>query len=246
MNKIISIGFVLLLGIALGWYIKGKHLETLFTVYLPAMATLMAAYFGAKYAFDLQAEKEKEIIKQRNVVNANLTIFNILRMINNLLNYQQQIINPVRDKPTSFLEMSPTLPSEKDKISLNIEMLSFLLSTNNPNILGELSIEDSRYQRAVDAIKERSRIHFSEAQPLLEKAGIIQGGDYLFKDIEKASGNRLYTTLQQSTKQIIEHVDGAIDSLRKVGNELRKAIEDLYPEEKIHSIDVPDYSRPIK
>jgi len=35
------------------------NLKALFTIYLPALTTLMAAYFGAKYAFDLQNEKEK-------------------------------------------------------------------------------------------------------------------------------------------------------------------------------------------
>ena len=245
-NKAISIAFILLIGIALGWFIKGENLGAVFKVYLPAMATLMAAYFGAKYAFDLQTEKEKATIKQSNIVNGNLAIFNILRMINNLLDYQKQIIDPVRNKPTSFLEMSPTLPSEVDNVSLNIEKLSFLLATDDPNILGELSIEESRYQRAMDAIKERSRIHRNEAQPLLDRAGIIHGGNYTFEEIKSALGNRLYTTLQQSTKQIVEHVDATIDSLREIGNKLHKALKGLYPNEEVTRIADPVPSPPSR
>jgi hypothetical protein len=239
-NKIIYVVFVLLIGIVIEWHVKGEHMETIFTTYLPALATLMAAYFGAKYAFDLQSNKEKETLKQRNIINGNLAIFNILRMINNLLNYQRQIIDPVRDKPTAFLEMSPTLPSEKDVISLNIESLSFLLEIVEPNILGELTIQESRYQRAIDAIQERTRVHRDEAQPILEMAGISTGTIHSFEEIETALGERLHTTLQQSTKQIIEHVDDTIISLQEVGNKLSQILQELYPKEKIIKISVPE------
>lgn len=239
-NRIIPIAFYLLLGIALGWFIKGDQIEKIFTIYLPAMATLMAAYFGARYAFDLHSEKEKESLKQKNFTNGNLTIFNILRMINNLTNYQQQIINPIRGEKKNFVEMSPTLPSEKDKIELNIDQLSFLMETNDPNILGEISVAESKYQRAIDAIRERSRVHLAEAQPSLEEAGILEGGNYTFEQIEKALGNRLYTTLQQSTKQIIEHVDSTIINLYEIGNKLSQILEAIYPKEKIIRIAQPN------
>jgi hypothetical protein len=246
MNKIISIAFVFLLGIALGWYLKGGHLKALFTIYLPALATLMATYFGAKYAFDLQAEKEKEVIKQKNIANGNLAIFNLTRMINKLLAYQRQIIDPVRDKATSFLEMRPTVHSEKDYISLNIDPLSFLIETDDPNILGELSVEESKYQSALDAINERSMIHRNEVQPLLERSGVVEGGDYSFEMIEAAIGNRLYTTLKRSTEQVIDHVDTTVESVWKISNKLSQVLRQKYPKEKIINIENPVKKGPKK
>ena len=238
-NKTISIAFVFLLGITIGWFLKGGHLKALFTIYLPALATLMAAYFGAKYAFDLQNEKEKEEIKKKNIVNGNMTIFNLTRMINKLLDYQHQIIDPVRDKATSFLEMRPTSHSERDYISLNLESLSFLIETEDPNILGELSVEESRYQSALDAINERSIIHRNEVQPLLEKQGIVERGAYTFEMIEAAIGNRLYTILKRSTEQVIDHVDTTLECAYKISNKLSKVLRQKYPNEKIINIANP-------
>jgi hypothetical protein len=238
-NKGILTSLIFVSGVGTGWVINGDQLGIVFTAYLPALATLLAAYFGAKYAFDLQTAKEKAVIKQRNVVNGNLAVFNILRMINNLLNYQRQIIDPIRNKPSAFLEMSPTLPSEKDVISVNIESLSFLFIVTEPNMLGELSVVDSKYQRALEAIIERTRIHRDEVQPALEEAGIVEGGDYSLRQIELALGNRLFTTLQQSTKQIIEHVDNTIIGLQEIGTKLSGALIKTYPNDKILRISVP-------
>jgi hypothetical protein len=237
-HKTIVASLVFIFGIGTGWVIKGDQLGIVFTPYLPALATLLAAYFGAKYAFDLQSAKDREITKQRNIGNGNVAIFNILRMINNLLNYQRQIIDPVRDKQSAFLEMSPTLPSEKDALSINVESLSFLFVVTEPNILGELSVGESKYQRTLEAIVERSRIHREEVQPTLEEAGIVQGGDYTFKQIELALGNRLFTTLQESTNQIIEHVDGTILSLQGVATKLSEALLRIYPNETIIRISI--------
>ncbi len=245
-NKIISIAFILLIGIAIGWQIKGENLKMVFTVYLPALATLMAAYFGAKYAFDLQSDREKEAIKQRNAANGNLALFSIVRMINNLLNYEQQIIAPVRDKPTAFIEMKASLPSEKDIVSLNIESLFFLLSSHNPNILGELTVEESKYQRAFDAIRERSKIHQKEAIPLVAKANFRAGDSYSAEMMEKILGERLFRVLQESTKQIITHVDSTILSLQEIETQLRQMLKDLYPDKKIIGLVVSDQQKDSK
>ena len=134
--------------------------------------------------------------------------------------------------------MSPTLPSQKDIVSINIEALSFILEMNEPNILGELSVEESKYQRVIEAIEERTRIHRDEAQPLLEKAGIKAGSIHSFKEIEDALGERLYTTLQQSTSQIIGFVDDTIVGLQSVGNELSQNIQEMYPKEKMLKISI--------
>ncbi len=239
-NCVIIAGISFILGATAGWIAQGRFLSILFTSYVPALATLLAAYFGAKYAFDFQRNKEIENTKRKNIVNGNVVIFNILRMINNLLNFQKQIIDPVRRKPSAFLEMSPTTQLPKEDISIDLNSIYYILETEDRNLLGEISVELSKYQKALDAINERSIIHIHEVQPTLEKAAIVQGGDYHPEQIEAALGNRLYVTMHEATKQVIEHVDNTLLSLQRVGSKLTQSLKKQFPGETIISISIPE------
>lgn len=234
------VGLSFILGAAAGWIAEGRFLNILFTSYVPALATLLAAYFGAKYAFAFQRNKEIEDTKRKNIVNGNVVIFNILQMINNLLIYQKQIIDPVRGKPSAFLEMSPTTQLSKEEISLDLNGIYYILNTEDINLLGEISVEVSKYHKALDAINERSLIHIRQVQPTLEKAEIVQGNDYLPEQIEGAIGNRLYVSMHESTKQVIEHVDNTLLSLQEVCRKLTQSLEKQFPGEAIISILIPE------
>lgn len=239
MNKILAYGATFILGVGAGWVIQGRHWDVFLTSYIPALATLLAAFYGAKYAFQFQTDKEREDNKKRNVVNGNNSIFTLTRMANKLIIYQRQIINPVRDSPARLLEMRPTQDLEKELIKLNIEALYFLLETDDRNLLGEVMVEEERYRSAIDAINIRSQLHLQEVQPLLESAGFVSGGDYSFAQIEGTLGPRLYATIQQATDQVITHVDATLVSLKEVADKLTASIKKQYPNEIVIGFTLP-------
>jgi hypothetical protein len=237
-TKIIFLmGVPFILGVGAGWIVQGRHWDVFLTSYVPALATLVAAFYGAKYAFQFQKDKAKGDERRLNVVNGNSVIFTMMRMITTLRNVQKQIIEPSRSQPAPFLQMRPTQYFSHD-IRLNIESLYFLLETDERNILGEVVIEDQRYQSAVQSINERSRIHKEEVQPLLERAGVVEGVDYSLRQIENALGERLYKTLQLVTEDMINDVDGTILSLKAVADKLRESLKRIYPDDKIISFDI--------
>lgn len=237
-NRIVTFGVPFILGVGAGWIVQGRHWDVFLTSYVPALATLVAAFYGARYAFQFQKNKEKEDIKNRNVVNGNSAIFNIMRMTTTLRNIQTQIIDPARNLPVRYLQMRPILHLMDDAIRLNIESLYFLLETEERNILGELVTEEERYRTALDIINERSHLHREEIQPLLEQAGIIEGGDYSFAQIEKALGIRLYTTIQQITEQAINHIDNTVISLKQTADKLKTSLKKIYPDEIIIGFEI--------
>lgn len=233
---IISIATAFILGTVAGWILEGKHVDYLFSNYVPAIVTLLAAYFGAKFAFDFQSNKEKQEQINKNRVSGNLAIFKLATMLNTLTQYQRQFIDPVRAKPTAFLEMIPTLLHFKDDISFNIDSLSFLLDTDDKNLVGELSVEEARYKAAIAVINERSIVHRQEAQLALETANIMHGGDYTVEHMKKVLGERLFHTLCNTTDDVIEHVDSTILSLNSIANKLSKSLKKQFPKEKIISL----------
>lgn len=235
---IITFGVPFILGVGAGWLIQGRHWDVFLTSYVPALATLVAAFYGAKYAFQFQKDKENEDIKKRNIVNGNSVIFNMMRMTTNLRNFQRQIIDPARNLPVRFIQMRSTLHLIDEDIKLNIESVYFLLEADERNILGELVTEEARYRAALNAVNERSRLHREEIQPSLERAGIIEGGDYSLAQIENALGNRLYITIQHATDEAINHVDSTIVSLKQIADKLRASLKKIYPDEIIIGFEI--------
>ena len=210
----------------------------LFDPLLTGLATLVAAFLGAWFAFKFQRDKEKELEINRNVMNGNSAIFNIMRMITTLRNVQTQIIDPTRNRHDRFLVMLPTNNFNADEIKLNIDSLYFLLETDERNILGEVVIEETRFRSALQSINDRSRIHLKDAQPLLEKAGIVEGGDYTLEDIKKALGERLCRTLQRATEEMISSVDETIVSMKTVADKLKTSLKKIYPDKKIIGFEI--------
>ncbi len=241
--------FTFIFGATIGWIAQGRFLSILFTSYVPALAalaTILAAYFGAKYAFDCQNNKETENTKRKNILNGNVVIFNISRMINYLLGFQKQVIDTVRTKPNAFLIMPPTILISKEDISVDLSSIYYILDTEDINLLGELSTELSKYIKTLDVINERSRIHIREVQPILKKAGIVHDGDYSLEQIKAVLGDRLYVTMQGGTKQVIEYVDNTLLSLQEVGSKLTQSLKKQFPDEAIISVSIPEQEEIIK
>lgn len=236
---IIPVGSSFILGVGLGWIAKGDFLVLLFSTYLPALVTLLAAYYGAKFAFDFQMDKELEEKRNSDVTNGNLAIFKLLSMLNTLLAYQKQIIEPHRGKPTAFLEMDATHEQVKEDININVDKISFLLNTVDRNLLGEITVEMERFKSAMTAINERSSLHRHEIQPVLESKGIVQGGKYTLKEIENALGERLFISLNGATEQVVFHVESTIDSIKIIGKKLTSALKREFPDSEIMEIAIP-------
>lgn len=242
MQRLIPLGITFILGAGAGWILNGKHWDVLLTSYVPALATLVAAFYGAKYAFQFQRAKEKDDEKKRNVINSNAAIFTLIRMICTLRDIQKQVIEPARNVPFRFIQMRPALRFIKDEIELNIESMYFLLETEDKTLLSELVMESDRYHSAIGTYNERSRIHREDVQPLLERAGFVQGGIYSSETIKTMLGDRLYITIQQATDATIEQVDETLISLNIFADKLRTCLKKQYPDETIIRFEIIDTS----
>jgi HEAT repeat protein len=96
---------------------------------------------------------------------------------------------------------------------------------------GELFIEEERFRSAIQAINERSRIHLNICQPLLERVGIVEGGEYTAEQIQAALGHRLVLQLKRATDAVVQHVDKTVESSLAMGAKLYTVQKNLraYP-----------------
>ena len=197
--------------------------------YLPAGATLLAAYVGAKWAFNLNLDREAERLATVQLEAGNRAIITVQHQMNRILNLQQQVVDPVRNDAARHLRMRPiAIHLPMPEIDLN--SLSFLIE-GDPNLVSRLSVAQDGAVSAVAMIAERSRVYIEDVQPRLEAAGARQGGDYLHSDLETMMGPRVMAILKQGTDAAIDLVDTAEHDLRVVAEELSQALKGIFPKQ---------------
>ena len=208
------------------------NIDILLQPTLSALATLAAAFLGARYAFRLQGRAQARRTVEDRVAAGNRAIF-VLTRLNTLKTFQTQIIDPVRDDPGAFLNMRASLPFSYDSLTVDFDSLSFLLETNHRQVLGELFIEEQCFRSAIQAINERSRIHLNICQPLLERAGVVEGGEYTAEQIQAALGHRLALQLRRATDAVVQHIDKTVESSLAMGEKLYTVQKSLFPKHSI-------------
>ena len=234
-HQLIGAIVVFFIGAAFGSVLDGKADIGTLGDYLAAAVTLAAAFGGAWFAYRLQKEREEKKELEKQVSAGNHSIFNVMQMYHVLKNYQNQYIDPIRHRASRAMEMAPSYLLN-DSVDLDLNRLSFLLDTSDKNILMELHIENSKYEKAIQAINERSRMQIENVQPLLEKSGVLQGDALTDAEIESAIGNRLFVSMQDITENVINHVDTTVLSLKMIGDNLTESMIKNYPGSEIMKI----------
>ena len=224
--------------------VAGRHAIIIATPhsvdYITPLATLVAALMGALAgafgSYKLSARSEEKKKRANEVAAGNYAIFTIMRQWNELWQIQQEIIEPFRLHPCKSIALPSTLPSDFGHLKFDFDSLSFLLETKHRGCILELYLAESRFQAAFRILNERSKLHMDIVQPLLEKAGITAGNNYITRNpedfIKDTLGDRVAVTLAKLTDGVIEHVDRTLPFLKETSDKLHAALKELYPGKK--------------
>jgi hypothetical protein len=79
--------------------------------------------------------------------------------------------------------------------------------------LGEISVAEDAFRSAIAAIRDRSRIHKSEAQPKLEAANFDPDRLLTMASVMAALGMRLFAMLRDQTEHVTVLVDRGVQSV---------------------------------
>jgi hypothetical protein len=216
-------------------------------ILVASLATLAAAYFGAKYAFSLQNEKEKRASDSTDVKAANSAIFELARTYNKFTAIKKQFIDEHRGKADRHLMIMPVAGMSWEPPKFNYDTISFLFKSSNPNLLGTLSLVEQEIASTLDVIKQRSAMHVDVLQPTVEKLSQRVGDQVSLRQIEDELGQRLAAILRMSTDFMIEGVDnvlaGCMEHMTKIKAETDKiypghvVIKMIPPEADVHAAD---------
>lgn len=196
-----------------------------------AGATLAAAYWGARAAFTFNLRQEIVRERRHQVEECNRAMLVLMRQYNQLANYREQFLDPVRSDQGRHLRMPPSRHPDYSAWTVNVPALSFLVQTEATELRLMLALADQHFHGATAAMTMRSELHF-EFQRRMEHMEDDKRALTL-AEVHEAIGDRLATTLLQATDQLYELVDGAIQNHEKVGRDARLVLQTLYRGSKI-------------
>lgn len=200
---------------------------------LDAIVTLAAAFSGAICAFWLNDNAKARETEQQQVAAVNRAIFALVQQFNTLKVIQRQIIEPSRNDKAKFINMQPSLPITTQPPTMNFDELSFLLETEERNFLMEMMVEKERFETALQAMNERSRLHLEVLQPKMAAAEIVEGGDYTVNYITGVLGESFTFHIQRATEVAITRIDETIASNQDFTNRFHAAMKRLFPQHSI-------------
>jgi len=195
----------------------------------PAVAPLGGAFLGAWLAFKLNDNARARQTVRNQVLAVNKALFVLIRQVNSLINTQTQIINPHRKDPDRYINMRPSLPKTSGSPTLDLDSLSFLLETEDRNLLGELLVEQERFEAALQAINERSRYHLEILQPRMAAASIGDHAEYPTDQIHQVLGESFVLLMQRATDEAIELVDKTVESNSVLTSKVHVAMKRRFP-----------------
>lgn len=197
--------------------------------FLPAVATLVAAYAGGWYAFTLNQDAIKKDLRLKQISIGAKAMFVLWRQINAIAQVQEDVINKFRNYAPAPLAMPPIEHHFDDSVRLDIDGLMFLLDYKKPEVLGNLCLAESRYIQAIDSIRKRSLLHVNEVQPRIEGKKPLDR-NLSPEELRDIIGIRLFHQLVGQTKEVIDTTDDAVASLEAVAIDLHATLYSAFPE----------------
>jgi len=196
------------------------------------VATLIAAFAGAWFAFIYQNRQKASAERQEHIAAGNRALATLLQQANTLKLYQVDMIEPFRDDPGRHIDIRPTLQYREEALTFDVKSLNFLLTPKYAEVVFDLIIEEERYREALKAINERTRHHFEVVQQKLFRYGIKDGVSYSDRNFRDALGELDYKLVKRHTDAVVLHVDRTVESLVVAKDRLLKTLLEIYPNEK--------------
>lgn len=211
---------------------------------LTVLASLVASFAGAWAAFRFENHRRVTEEKKKNIGAGNRAIYGVYALWNVLEQFRKEVLEPYRGRPDAWLNLAAHAAPPIATDRFQTADLQFLLEQGQASIFAALMLEEQRFNLAIDLIRSRSDLVLNAVFPKMAAAGFGVGQAQSQDAVEEALGIDLCHKLKQITASIFQNVDEDLASLRSVYIDLRKALEGLYPGQKLLQVIFQDEAKP--
>jgi hypothetical protein len=196
------------------------------------LATLVASFSGAWAAFKFQTHQKQEEETRRNIGAGNRAIYGVYALWNVLEQFRKEVLEPFRGRDDAWLNLAahPAPPVGVDRFQQGD--LQFLLEKGQASVFATVMLEEQRFHLAMNLIQSRSRIVLDDVFPRMAAAGFGVRQARPLQEVERVLGIDVCHKLREITTAIYQNVDEDLASLRQLYEDLRGALQAIYPDQK--------------
>jgi len=198
-----------------------------------SVATLIAAFAGAYFAYKFNADREGQRKKEIDLASANRAIFTLIRAHNHVARFNKQFIQPHKDSQCSYVTIRPLLGNLNPDLKLDYDSISFLIVERKVEILTELTEFEELLTTLIEVVKKRNEIYLDTVEPAMEQAGFVHGGSVTLDKIDKVLGDRTSHTMKSLTLDLIDTVQCGQDKSEQLIIKLHGIMVEIFPGENV-------------
>ena len=226
-RRINEISFIAMLAVVLWIFVPhGLAAKDIGSAILTGISTLI----GAFYAFRLSERKEKVGESARRIHALNKALFSLSRQVN-VIQYIRVEVSPYDTDEKRLFCCKAAMPPDYSEVRVDLESLSFLLDSHDPDLLLRLSVEQDGFHQVMRAISLRAQYFVDQFQPAMMASGIMPGPFTLSDAREKIDSLVLDSALNYTTSMFTA-LDEALPRLQNICDELEELSRQLYPKER--------------
>lgn len=241
-NVIVGLVIFFIAGFYLGPLIENSDLGLKVSDFAGALATLIAAYFGARFAFNLNERKKKleEELKIKN--NIHKFLAKLFLVSNDLLQIEKQYLLTAKKYHSAerHLFLMPLNVLDENKYNIDLEDINFIMHPKYFDIFTKIIITIESYKNSKEAINDRSKL-MRQAQLIFDRSGVKQGQPCEAVYLSELIGPSLNEDLKICTDASIEFTESTLKELFEIKEELRNILSKMYPDEKFIDFERPVY-----
>lgn len=228
-------GIIVGLAILNIWYLSSVAIEESvvpknYDYLVRGLTVAVGAFIGAFSAFWLKTHEEKKKAKEEKKNALNSALFVLIRKINAIQCIKRDLDN--YKTPFDRALLLPAMkPPDYSNVKQDIDGLHFFIDIDNAQMLMELTIEQERFEQAINAINIRNEFYVNEVQPALSFHA-LNGKPLPLEEIEEKLGERLFQGAINGAATMYELVNASDISLREKYTSLREIAKGLFPGEK--------------
>lgn len=225
-------GVLIALAVLNVWYLSSLAItESVvpkrYDYFLQFAGVLIGGFIGAYSAFQLRRYEEAiaERRRQENALNQALFIF--IRQMNAIMGLKGDF-DKFKTPFARGLSLPAMKPPDYADLKHDLKELYFLLEKREPQLLMDITIEQERFEQALNAIAIRNDFYVNEVQPALSHHA-LNGRPLPLAEFEEKLGERLFQGAINGAQSMCELVDSSNESLPKTYKKLRETAVSLFP-----------------
>ncbi len=228
-------GLLFAIGLLNVWYLSGLAIEKKIfpstTDYLvEGCMVMLGAFIGAFAAFKLKQASEERALRKKRKKALNKALFVIARQ-SNAIQVIAKYFAQYEDELERAFNLPANSPPDYSTLKQDFESLTFILETESPQTLMDLTIEQERFEQAISSIHIRNEFIVSEVQPALSYHA-LNGHPVPIEQFARTLGERLFQGAIHGAQVMYEHVEITDASLGEMFKKLDYFARKEFPGEK--------------